>query len=426
MNTAVAEAAALEIPQATPSLRSNFKWTFTGNVVYAACQWGMLSVLAKAGNAAIVGQFALGLAIAAPVFMFSNLQLRAVQATDARSEYEFADYFTLRVLASLLGLGVVAALAWRLNYDATTRWVVLLVAASKAVESLSDVVAGLLQKHERLNQVAISLMVRGVLSLAAFGTTFLRTRSLLAGVAALVATWSTVFVLYDLWRTRGVLGGQRRYFRVDGARLRRLLVVSAPLGVVMTLISFNVNIPRYMLVKYLGEADLGIFASLAYVLVAMTLIAHALGQAASARLSRMFAADDIPGFKRATGKLLLMGAAILIAGPVGALLFGRPVLRLVYGPLYAEHVGLFALMAVTAGLHCVSTFLIYAITAARSFRVQAVMKTIAICITVTLSFLLIPRYGLTGAAIALLISEAMFVIGMAQSLAVAIRRGAKA
>ncbi len=105
MNTAVAEAAALEIPQATPSLRSNFKWTFTGNVIYAACQWGMLSVLAKAGNAATVGQFALGLAIAAPVFMFSNLQLRAVQATDARSEYEFADYFTLRSDGQPAGAG---------------------------------------------------------------------------------------------------------------------------------------------------------------------------------------------------------------------------------------------------------------------------------------------------------------------------------
>lgn len=426
MNSAVAEAATLEIPQATPSLRSNFKWTFTGNVVYAACQWGMLSVLAKAGNAAIVGQFALGLAIAAPVFMFSNLQLRAVQATDARSEYEFADYFTLRALASLLGLGVVAALAWRLNYDATTRWVVLLVAASKAVESLSDVVAGLLQKHERLDQVAISLMVRGVLSLAAFGATFLRTRSLMAAVAALVVTWSAVFALYDLWRTRGVLETPRRYFRVDGARLRRLLVVSAPLGVVMTLVSLNINGPRYLLVKYLGEAELGIFASLAYVLVAMTLVAHALGQAASARLARMFAAHDIPAFKRATGKLLLMGAAILVAGPVGAFLFGRAVLGLVYGPLYAQHVGLLALMAITAGLHCVSTFLIYATTAARSFRIQAVMKTVAIFVTVTVSLLLIPRNGLPGAAIALLVSEAVFVIGMALALVAAICEGARA
>src|SRR5262249_180205 len=78
-----------------PPLRRNFKWAFAANLIYALCQWGMLSVLAKAGSAAVVGQFSLGLAISAPVFMFTNFNLRSVQATDARSEFEFGDYFTL-------------------------------------------------------------------------------------------------------------------------------------------------------------------------------------------------------------------------------------------------------------------------------------------------------------------------------------------
>src|SRR6185437_12263412 len=175
MSSTVTEPAPALDLQAVPSLRTNFKWTFAGNVIYAACQWGMLSILAKAGSATIVGQFALGLAIAAPVFMFTNLQLRGVQATDARSEFEFCDYFTLRMLASTLGLLTVATIALSLHYDLTTRLVVMLVAAAKFVESLSDVVAGLLQKFEKLDQVAMSLMIRGGLSVAAFGGAFLAT-----------------------------------------------------------------------------------------------------------------------------------------------------------------------------------------------------------------------------------------------------------
>src|SRR5262245_13252375 len=70
-----------------PSLRTNFLWTLAGNVVYAGCQWGMLIVLAKLGTPAMVGEFSLGLAICAPIFMLSNLNLRGVQATDARGEY---------------------------------------------------------------------------------------------------------------------------------------------------------------------------------------------------------------------------------------------------------------------------------------------------------------------------------------------------
>ena len=93
-----------------PSLRSNFAWTFAGNMLYAGCQWGMISVLAKLGSPSITGQFTLGLAVSAPVFMFTNLQLRAVQATDVNADCGFADYFSLRLLATLLGLAAIISL----------------------------------------------------------------------------------------------------------------------------------------------------------------------------------------------------------------------------------------------------------------------------------------------------------------------------
>jgi hypothetical protein len=40
------------------SLRLNFSWALAGNIIYAACQWGMLSVLAKLGSPEMVGLFA--------------------------------------------------------------------------------------------------------------------------------------------------------------------------------------------------------------------------------------------------------------------------------------------------------------------------------------------------------------------------------
>src|SRR5579863_8985813 len=78
------------------SLRSNFAWALAGNVVYAICQWGILVALVKLGSSLMVGQFSLGLAIATPVLMFTNLHLRAVQATDAMHYYSFAEYRLLR------------------------------------------------------------------------------------------------------------------------------------------------------------------------------------------------------------------------------------------------------------------------------------------------------------------------------------------
>jgi O-antigen/teichoic acid export membrane protein len=397
--------------QAAPSLRANFRWTFAGNAFYAASQWGMLSVLAKAGSPAMVGQFALGLAIAAPVFMFTNLQLRAVQATDARSEFEFADYFALRVLASLLGLVTVAVVSGFLHDDLATRMVVLLVGASKAVESLSDVVAGKLQKHERLDQASISLIIRGAISLVVFALTFLYTHSLVMTVAAMVLAWGGVFVLYDVGRALAIHEKGGSFFRLRPNKLRRLAVVSAPLGVVMTLISLNTNIPRYIMVKYLGEAELGIFASMAYMVVAVSLVINALGQSAATRLARMFAAGDLAGFRAVMKKLLLLGVAILVLGPPLAASFGRPLLTILYRAEYGRHLSVFVVMVLTAGFSTIASVLGYGVTAARSFRLQVPVVCVATLTAASISVALVPIFGLMGAAIALLSSAMALVIG---------------
>jgi O-antigen/teichoic acid export membrane protein len=74
-------------PLKSLTLRQNFSWTFVGNIIYAASQWGMLVVLAKLGSPEMVGQFMRGLAVTAPIILFSNLQLRQIQTTDVKQHY---------------------------------------------------------------------------------------------------------------------------------------------------------------------------------------------------------------------------------------------------------------------------------------------------------------------------------------------------
>lgn len=121
------------------TLRRNFSWTFVGNFVYAACQWGMLVVLAKLGTPEMVGQFTLGLAVTAPVIMFTNLQLWAVLVTDAKNEYIFGDYLGLRLFMTGLALAIIIGITLVAGYRWETSLVILLVGLSKAVESISEV-----------------------------------------------------------------------------------------------------------------------------------------------------------------------------------------------------------------------------------------------------------------------------------------------
>src|ERR1017187_7483394 len=115
----------------SPRLRTTFTWTLVGNTVYAGCQWGMISFLARLGSTSAVGQFALAFAVTAPIFMLTNLFLRGVQATDARSEFRFGDYFTLRVIGTGAALLIVSGSMLFTHFDLMTRAVIMLVALAK-------------------------------------------------------------------------------------------------------------------------------------------------------------------------------------------------------------------------------------------------------------------------------------------------------
>lgn len=396
------------------SLRRNFSWNLIGNVIYAGCHWGMVVVLAKLTNPEMVGRFALGLAITAPIILFSQLQLRAVQATDARSQYGFGHYLGLRLATTGLALLVIAAVAGWGKYGVHTALVILAIGVTKAVESISDVFYGLMQRHERMDRIARSRILKGPLSLAALGGGVWATGNVFWGVVGIAAVWVLVLVTYDLRNARATLrecraeqdpsGPARAWLApvFGGRQLLRLAWLALPLGVVGALISLTSNIPRYFLEKYRGEAELGIFAALAYLVVVGNILVGAMGQSVVPRLAKYFAAGDIASYQRLLLRLLGIGTLIGLAGVGLALFAGRMILTLLYRPEYADHVQIFVGLMCAGGLSYLASIMGYGLTATRRFRVFILPYGFIACAAVLFGALWIPRHGAAGAAGALI------------------------
>jgi O-antigen/teichoic acid export membrane protein len=380
-----------------------------GNGAFSLAQWGRVAVLAKLASPALIGEYALALALVNPVFMFTNLQLSAVQATDARNKYEFSDFAVLRLLCSGGALLFVTALVFALHWNNSIRALVLVLVLGLAVDSLSDVFGGLQQKHERIDRLGISLMLRATLSITVFTLVFWHTHSIIAAVATLSATSAIVLVTWDLTMGRRIL----RYAPLlawNSQRLRNLAIFSFPLGLIMMLISLNVNVPRYALMRYSGSAELGIFASLSYVVMAMALVVNGLGQSVSTRLSRFYAQGEVQRFRELIMRFCGIGALLGFGGLGGAALLGRPLLALIYRPEYSARVNVFLVLAATSAVSAVASFLGYGITAAHVFRYQVWTMLAAMLTTVVASLLLVPRWNSMGAAISLLISSFVQVV----------------
>lgn len=402
------------------TLRRNFSWTFVGNVVYAACQWGMLVVLAKLGTPEIVGQFTLAFAITAPVILFTNLQLRVVQATDAKHEYVFGDYLGLRLLSTGLALLIIVGITLIAGYRRETLLVILVVGLAKGFESISDVFYGLIQQHERMDRIAISMMLKGPLSLLLLGLGVYLTHNVLWGTVGLAVAWAIVLVGYDVRSGTLILKTSPRTQQTEVDKepdltvilqprwhlktIKKLVWLSLPLGIVMMLISLNTNIPRYFIERYLGERELGIFAAISYLMVATGIVVSALGQSASPRLAKYYAAGNRTAFRTLLVKLVGIGALLGLAGVLVVIVAGRDILTIMYRSEYAEHADLLVWLMVATAIRDIASFLGYGMSAARYFRIQMPLFVFITTVSAIACFWFIPTMGLRGAVIALLIA----------------------
>lgn len=404
-------------------LRVNFSWMFVANVVYAGCQWGMLSVLAKLGTPTMVGQFVLALAISTPVMALFMFQLRLVQATDTHREYRFGDYFALRLITSALALAVIIGIGAFGGYRRPTALVLIAVGVSACIDSVNDVVYGLLQQRERMDRFAQSMIMKGLLSLAGFTVTLLATGEVLFGILAVAASRLIVLLAWDFPNASRILRerpddrgsaapvASRLVPNWNREKLLNLTRTSLPLGFVMMLIVLSSAIPRYVVEQHLGEHLLGIFGAISFLGLAGIMAVGALGESATARLAEYYASRRLRSFCILLLKLSIFGAALGIAGVAMAIVAGKPILAIVYGPEYAAHSDILVWTMVAAGISYVVWFVNHSVTAVRFFRSQLPLHILAAAATLGVCWWLIPRYGLLGAALSLCVTAIVQLAG---------------
>ena len=398
------------------SLRANFSWTFVGNTIYSACQWGALVALAKLSSPLIVGQYALGVAIATPVTSLTGLQIRPVIASDVKQTYKFGEYVGFRLASTALAMLIILAIPLILHSGSMMTLLTFFIGLALAIENISDVYYARLQYIDRMDRIAKSQILRAPLSLAAlcFGVHF--TGSLTCGVALTVLVRTAVLLGYDLRvqthssePLEANSPASRLAFehlketlrpRWEPRKMARILWLAFPLGVVAMLVNLNVNMPRYFIQWKLGTRELGIYSALAFLMSAGNLLVSALAQAVFVPLARSYAEGRRRAFAFLLLKLIGIGSVLGAGGIFVAWIAGAKLLAIIYRPEYAAESRLLVWFMVVAWVGYVGQFMGSAMTSARLFVQQIPLFALGVLTITAGSYLLVPRMGLQGAIIA--------------------------
>jgi O-antigen/teichoic acid export membrane protein len=387
----------------------------------------MLIALVKLGGPSTAGQFTLALALCSPAFVLANLQLRGIQATDATAEYLVQDYLALRLVTTLLALAAVSSIAFASGNRGTALLVVVAVACAKGIEAGSDLLFGYLQKHERMDRVAASLMLKGVLSILAVYVGYIVWHSLFAAVCLMCGVWVALLAGFDLvncMRARGLYRDYASRFRprFDAGRLKGMAVLLAPVGIAMMLNSLTANVPRYAIEHHSGRHILGLFGGLCYIQAAAITLAAAMGQASGPRLAHHYSAGDKRAFIRLLAHLLgVVGVAGAI-GTWGAWLGGSRFLATLYTQEYGRYAFELLLLMLAAAVGMQVAVLNDCALAMRLMRPQVLIFAATLACTVLGCALMVGRYGLRGVAVAILLASVVQLAATAALVGIHLRR----
>lgn len=386
------------------SLRKNFLWTFSSTLVYGFVQWCIVIIIARYGSPELVGQFSLATGMVLPVFAFLNFHLRVVYVTSPQRNALFGDYLWLRVCTTVLALLLILIMSFLFGYENDLLFVAVAYGVVRGAEALSDILFAPAQKGERMNFMALSIILRSLVSLLIVFCTIKFSGRLVPAIF-LMAAWELCVAIFLDYRIARVFSEIR--FSVQADRLKRIIKKSYPLGIAMGLTILIGTIPRFIVDHYLGIKEVGYFGAIQYFYVASGMVITAINSASIPRLSKYYVDGKLALFYSLLRKLFIFGFVFGVAGIVFFSVFGRFILEFFYAGDYGLYSRELVIIIVAASIQYLVAIAASGILAMNRFWNMVFVLLVGMVSILFLGIVFVAQYSMMGAVYSMLVSSVL-------------------
>jgi O-antigen/teichoic acid export membrane protein len=353
--------------------------------------------------------FAIALATIIETIMDTGLgpvTVRTVARDGAGAGTLFRHVLGLKVAWGALGLVTLLVAAPIMRSDPTVIRACYLMGASSAIRSYVLSARGLLQGLNRFDLETVTVVAdRGLL--LAIGTLVLISGFGLYGLSvAFVIARIAMFVVVTVIVKRVAGSAVPTY---DRAVWIELQTAALPLGFFLITLTLYTYIDTVILGIMRTDAETGWYAASYRVYEGLMYAPSAFATVLTPRLSRLLVAD-LPGLRALFRRSLLASALMALVIGGAAMLLARPLMMLFYGPAYEAAVPPLQVLA-GGSLFVFCTWILHSAAIAMNLDRRLVATTaIGLITNIALNILFIPRQGITGAAWATVIAEAVTVV----------------
>lgn len=365
-------------------------WLTISNIIGSLSQWCLLIILVKFFSTEDVGYFTYGMALAAPIFMLSDMQLKSVLIVEPTGENDnFRTYQLIRFVTTTmatLGLIIYSVFFREVN------WIVLTVIIYKASESLTDILNGYLQKIDKMVWMSKIAICK---TLSALFMTFIITVSLkhvVSTLFSLVVVSFTFYIIINRHINKIVILN----FLPHKAEIVDIVKKSLPLGLSVFMGSYITNFPRLTIENQLGPEMLAYFGSYSYLAIGMFQIHVPIQIFLRQRLSRSYQDSNLKDFTRKVNLSIAGFTCLGIAIFIFLCIFGHQVIRIIYNDSYNQYFEVLLWLVVSQTILSVTNIISIAVLSFNVYTRQAFISGAALSLVLIFSHYLISKYNIYG------------------------------
>lgn len=365
----------------------------------------LLRYLGPAGNGdytAILAHLTL-FAIVADFGLYIILVKRMATLTEEHEKDAHA-LFTLRIISGVIILGLGVAIAWLVpNYSPMIRYGILIASSFNFLMSMNQLLSVVFQKFLRSNWIAIGEVSAKLVLVAGIVTVVMLKLSLLWVMATIALSALCNFGINYF--------ASRKFFKfkilIDWKRWKSILSEAWPLAlnVLFTMVYFKGD--SLILFFYRSAEEVGWYGAPYKLLeVLITFPAMFVGLTLPL-LTAAWQRKDLESLKRGLQRSFDFLSVITMPIVAGGFVLAFPLTMLLGGPEYIPSVPVFRILIFAVGAIYFATLFTYMVVAVDKQRVMMYGYAAAAVIGLSAYFILIPRYGMFGAASVTVFTECL-------------------
>lgn len=380
--------------------KKDYIWNSIGSFLQSAISPILLIVITRLNGVGDSGLFSFAMSLSVVFWAISLWGGRTYQVSDVKKEFSSGDYIVVRFISSLIVAVFSISFCILSGYDLIKTELIMVLVSFKILESIADSMYGVLQIHNKLYIVGISLTMKSVFGFMLFTLVDILTKNIVYGALSIFIVNIAVVIFYDIPWMKHVesVGLTKKNIMQAGKIMKK----TAEVFVVVFLTMFSLNIPRYFLDKYHYD-QIGYFGIMAMPITLLTLFISFVLQPNVVNLSELLKKKKIKEFTKIVSKIDFITFTLGILFIVSSYLIGVWVLNTVFGIDINNFRIDLTIMVIGAVANAFVSIYVNLLIILRRFKGQFYTLLVTNILAVILSVYLIDRLAMLGSVLVFMI-----------------------